>query len=70
MNVTPKQQVLALLERLPDNCSLAEIQAHLAAYARESEHGGRGFSSSLPSWKDRQADSARAFQAWQALVGI
>jgi hypothetical protein len=35
---TPKQEVRALLETLPDNCSLEDIQYHL--YVLEKVHRG------------------------------
>jgi len=35
---TPKQEVRTLLERLPDNCSLEDIQYHL--YVLEKVHRG------------------------------
>ena len=61
--MTPKQQIQALLDQLPDDCTFNEIQHHLNSY------GGRRPWLPEPERKAPR-NGATAFAEWQHLVSI
>ena len=60
--MTAKQEVRSLLEKLPDNCSLEEIQYHL--YVLEKVH--RGLESASQSGAVSQEDAEQRLGKWLA----
>lgn len=59
--MTPKQQIQALLDQIPDHASFAQIQQHLNSYG--------GHRSWTPEPQPPR-DGATAFNEWQQIVSI